>query len=180
MTNDAPAQASVEAVAILTQARDAYTRTTRMQTISGETEAERRASEGEARDYAAEIMFGELGGLTIDHIEALLALSPPPTVGAEDEAPVAWMWTHEDGTRSFVSDLDTKRIWERTMKRVLVPVYTRPAPSADEQRVKDAVDEIEGLVDGYDREKSDWYWRRTVIRLMLSRIRASLATDKEG
>jgi hypothetical protein len=63
---------------------------------------------------------------------ALAALSPPPTVGAEEEAPVAWMWTREDGTQSFVSDPDTKRIWEETMKRVLVPVYTRPSPSAVE------------------------------------------------
>ncbi len=44
--------------------------------------------------------------------------------------PVAWMWVHEDGTRSFVSDPDTKRIWEETMKRVLVPVYAHPAPAA--------------------------------------------------
>lgn len=57
--------------------------------------------------------------------------------------PVGWMWTHEDGSRSFVSDEDTKRIWVETMKRDLVAVYRHPAPP---DALKVAVEALEKLL----------------------------------
>lgn len=67
-----------EAQAIIRQAHAAYIKTIRMQTISGETDAERRASQGEARDYAAEVMHGELGGLTFEHLDTIVAALAKP------------------------------------------------------------------------------------------------------
>lgn len=67
-----------EAVAVLRAAHAAYTKTIRMQTISGETDTERRASQGEARDYAAEVMHGELGSLTFEHLDAIVAALAKP------------------------------------------------------------------------------------------------------
>jgi len=81
--------------------------------------AELSPSEGlfcDGGDYALEFRWTTDGELSTSGSEA----------GGEV---VAWMFTHEDGSRSFVSDPDTKRIWSETMKRDLVPLLATPAPS---------------------------------------------------
>lgn len=59
-------------------------------------------------------------------------------------------------------------------------IASPPAPAVKVTEVTEALDEIGGMVEGYDREKSDWYWRRTVIRLMLSRLRSALLPPEEA
>lgn len=62
---------SDETRAIFREARNAYTRTIRNASTTGETEAERRFSEGEKRDEANEAMFCVLGKLTFEQVCAL-------------------------------------------------------------------------------------------------------------
>ena len=62
---------SDETRAIFREARKAYANTMRNASTTGETEAERRFSEGEKRDEANEAMFSVLGKLTFEQVCAL-------------------------------------------------------------------------------------------------------------
>lgn len=57
----------------LARARDAYVSVMQNWQTRGDTEAERRFSDGEARETAEEAMFEELAELTFEHVSALLS-----------------------------------------------------------------------------------------------------------
>lgn len=172
MTNDAPAQASVEAMA---------------RVIYESTEEILRPNFWEGWSL---LDFAKADARTrnVHHVMAravLSTLSPPPTVGAEDEAPIAWMWTHEDGTRAFTSDPDTKRIWEGTMKRVLVPVYTRPSPSAVEvkevetlARALFALEEAREELRHYEADLSGEDYNCVELNDTITALRSCIASEK--
>lgn len=132
MTNDAPAQASVEAV----------------------LKKHLRISIDQDWDGMKYAILG------IDEAAAeLAALSPPPTVGAEDEAPVAWQWRH-NGQWLNCPDGWSERA--HSAGREYRALYTRPSPSAVEgwREMNTApMDGTEALVTGFifnDPSKGRW------------------------
>lgn len=60
------------------------------------------------------------------------ALSPPPTVGAEDEAPVAWRAKYKADTRWRYMDRPEPSTSYDPEKYEVQPLFARPSPSAVE------------------------------------------------
>jgi hypothetical protein len=118
----------------------------------------------DADDNTAEI---DSSGLAEEIDNALAVLRP------EGEA-VAWQYrtarwhNGQPGPWAFTDEPD---LWRSDARYDVRSLFASPPAPAG---VKDAVREIETLVDEYDPKNSDWYFRRTVIRELTARIRSSL------
>lgn len=126
-------------------------------------------------------------------IAAVLALSPPPTVGAEDEA-VA----HARAVLAQPGIMMFQRSTVEDLVAIIDRLYdTRPAPAADGQEEADLfarslawlADEplgpAEGLVSEPEEREEHRAWEEKmppdfVDAVAKARIRACLATDREG
>lgn len=101
------------------------------------------------------------------------ALSPPPTVGAEDEAARAWMLDLANRLRR----VPCEHIDGADIDRLVEIARGHPAPAADGQRVK-AKDWL--AVAKAAGQHGVRYRTNRALEAFLSDIRACLATDKEG
>lgn len=177
--NDAPAQASVEALR------------TALKDIAQHTDPD------DGDNYRADDREG-----CFDTVYAIatraLALPPPPTVGAEDEASLF----HVTGERITRKDLNNAyRSGQENGRLAAHPLDGAPAPAADGQRVKDGRPEgwTEALAisfmaaNGHNPEMgmfaksfNEGAWRKIkdewpeFVEFVSVHIRACLATDKEG
>lgn len=180
MTNDAPAQASVEAVEAA--CRRAWL------AVRGEP-----VGSGDGQTFCVPT-------LSPDVMLAIVtaALSPPPTVGAEDEASLF----HVTGERITRKDLNNAyRSGQENGRLAAHLLDGAPAPAADGQRVKDGRPEgwTEALAisfmaaNGHNPEMgmfaksfNEGAWRKIkdewpeFVEFVSVHIRACLATDKEG